>query len=222
MDCSPSPCPGYSGYYFKILPTDAPAAALATTGLSFADEIPNTTSTAQTVRISDLGSAPLTVSNVTVTGDYSITNGCTSPVAAGGGTCAVQVTFTPTALGERDGLLTIADNSAGSPRVVSLTGFGVVPAATVSPASLAFAAQTVGTTSASQPVTIMSGSPVALQITHIQTSGDFQETNNCGTTLTIVMPCTVNVTYSPTAAGNSTGTLTITDDAPDRPQTSFR
>ncbi len=42
-------------------------------------------------------------------------------------TCTINVTFTPTQLGQRTGTLTITDNAAGSPHTVSLTGAGTAP-----------------------------------------------------------------------------------------------
>jgi hypothetical protein len=53
----------------------------------------------------------------------SKTCGATSPPAA---SCAVDVTFRPpTARKTRSGTLAIADNAAGSPQTVALTGLGL-------------------------------------------------------------------------------------------------
>jgi hypothetical protein len=211
-------CSPFAAFMMKISPTDAPAAALSPGVLIFPALQVGATSSAQTLTVIDLGSAALTVSNVTITGDFSVQNNC-GTVSPAGGTCAVQVTFTPTATGTRTGTLTITDNSAGSPHTVGLTGHGAVPTATVTPDSLSFASQLVGTTNSAQTVTVTNLGPLGLQISHVQTTGDFSETNNCGTELDPTVYCTVNVTFAPTASGNRTGTLTITDNAPDSPQT---
>jgi Abnormal spindle-like microcephaly-assoc'd, ASPM-SPD-2-Hydin len=218
-DCQPNPpCSASDAYILRILPNNAPAAALTPALLTFPAQLLNTPSPPQSVTVSDLGSAALTVSNATVTGDFSIANGCAT-VTPAGGMCAIQVTFTPTTEGTRTGILTITDNSAGSPRTVQLSGQAASPLATLSASSLTFPAQLVGTTSSAQPITITNGGAVALQILHLQASGNFAENNDCGTTLMANNPCTVNVTYTPIAAGSDTGTLTITDSAANSPQT---
>jgi ASPM-SPD-2-Hydin domain-containing protein/HYDIN/CFA65/VesB family protein len=211
------PCSTSDGFFLKIVPTNAPAAALSPAALTFTPQMVDTASPAQTVTVIDLGSAALTVSNVAVTGDFAITNGCAT-VAAAGGTCAINVTFTPTAAGTRTGTLTITDNSVGSPRTLQLTGAGGLAAATLSASSLTFAAQPLGTTSSAQQITVTNGGAVALLISHIQASGDFSENNNCGTSLSAGGSCTINVLYAPTSAGAGTGTLTITDNASNSPQ----
>jgi hypothetical protein len=216
--CSRSNCSSTNAFLMKISPTDAPAAALTPALLGFPAQQVGTPSASQPVTVVDLGSAALTVSDATATGDFSLQNNCAT-VSPAGGTCAIQVTFTPTATGTRTGTLTITDNSAGSPRTVELTGQGAVTAATVAPSSLTFASQLVGTTSSAQTITVTNPGPLGLQISHVQASGDFSETNNCGTALTPGANCTVSVTFTPTATGNRTDNLTITDNAPDSPQT---
>jgi hypothetical protein len=108
----------------KISPTDGAAAALSPAAVAFPPQLVGTPSPAQPVTVVDLGSAPLTVSNAVATGDFSTQNGCVSAVAPAGGTCAIQVTFTPTAVGARTGTLTITD-SAASTQSVSLTGTAI-------------------------------------------------------------------------------------------------
>jgi hypothetical protein len=84
---------------------------------------------------------------------------------------------------------------------------------TISPTSLTFASQTVGTSSASQPVTLTNSGTSAVTGISVGASGDFSETNNCGTSLSANSSCTINVTFTPTAVGTRTGTLTVTDSA---------
>jgi hypothetical protein len=216
-NCLDDKCGSSNAFLMKVSPSDAPAAALTPALLTFPLRQVGTTSASQNVTIFDLGSSSLTVSNTSITGDFSIQTSCGTLTPAGG-TCAIPITFTPTAIGTRTGTLTITDNSAGSPRTVQLTGQGAVPTATVAPSSLAFASQAVGTTSSAQSVSLNTG-PLALQVSRVQSSGDFSETNNCGATIAANYGCTINVSFTPTANGNRTGTLTITDGAPDSPQT---
>jgi Bacterial Ig domain/Abnormal spindle-like microcephaly-assoc'd, ASPM-SPD-2-Hydin len=84
---------------------------------------------------------------------------------------------------------------------------------TINPTSLTFASQLVGTSSTSQPVTLTNSGTNALTGISIGASGDFSQTNNCGTTLSGNSSCTINVTFTPTIVGTRTGTLTVTDSA---------
>ncbi len=202
----------------KIAPTNAPAAALEPAALAFSAQALGVQSAAQTATVVNMGSSSLSVSNVSATGDFAVQDGCTTTVAAAGGTCALQVTFTPTATGNRTGSLSITDTSAGSPHTVQLTGVGGQSSVTLSPTTLSFS-QAANTTGTSQ-VTLTNPGTIPLQISSVQVSGaTFSETNNCGASVGAGGSCVINVSFSPTAIGNSTGTLTITDSAAGSPQT---
>jgi hypothetical protein len=209
---------GNDAVFLKIAPTDAPAAAVAPGTLVFPAQQIGTTSAASPITIFDLGSAALTVSSVLATGDFSAQQSC-GTVTASGGTCPVQVTFTPTAAGTRTGMLTITDNSAGSPRTVALSGTGSAATATLAPTSLSFGTQQPGTTSAPQTVTLTNSGAVPLTISKVDVSGPFGETNNCGAGLNAGQACTFNVTFTPTTTSTATGALTVTDSASGTPQT---
>lgn len=56
-----------------------------------------------------------------------------------------------------------------------------------------------------------------LIISSLQTTGPFATANTCGAPVTT--DCTVQVTFTPTASGTQTGTLTIADNAANSPQT---
>src|SRR5437667_145158 len=198
----------------------APVASLSPTSLTFASQAVGTTSGAQTVTLTNTGTATLATSSIVASGDFAQTNNCGSSVAVGGN-CRINVTFSPTASGTRTGSLRVTDNASGSPQTACLTGTGTAPTTTASrsPASLTFASQTVGTTSAAQTVTLTNTGSAALAITTISTSGDFAETDNCGSSVAVGGNCAINVTFSPTASGTRTGSLRATDNTSGSPQT---
>jgi hypothetical protein len=210
---------GGVAFIWKIGATDAPAAALEPAAISFPPQQVGVPSTTQTINVIDLGSAPLTISSVTTTGDFSVQNNCTTTVAAAGGTCTLVVTYTPSGVGTGNGTLTITDNSAGSPHTAQLTGQGAVPSVTVAPNTLSFPTQFVGSTSTGQTVAITNPGPLNFQISRIATTGDFAEANNCGAVIVSNGSCTVTVTFTPSATGNHTGSLSISDGASGSPQT---
>lgn len=84
---------------------------------------------------------------------------------------------------------------------------------TISPTSLTFSSQAVGTTSSPQVVTLTNNQTTAVTSISVSASGDFAQTNTCGTSLAASSSCTINVTFTPTLAGRRTGTLTVTDSA---------
>jgi len=136
-----------------------------------------------------------------------------------GGTCTITVTFTPTSTADQTGSVTLTDNAANSPQSVPLTGNGVAPAVAITPTSLTFPAQKVGTTSAPQNITLENYGNASLNISAVTISGDYLvSSNNCGSTLGVGLKCTIGVEFKPTATGSRPGNLMITDNAGDSPQ----
>ncbi|QHN03569.1 choice-of-anchor D domain-containing protein [Granulicella sp. WH15] len=93
------------------------------TSLTFPAQLQGTSSTAQTVTLTNSGTAAVTISNIAITGDFAKTTTCGTSLAAAG-TCTISVTFTPASAGERTGTITITDSASGSPHIVALTGTG--------------------------------------------------------------------------------------------------
>ena len=93
------------------------------------------------------------------------------------------------------------------------------PAVTLSSASLTFGAQNVHTTGVAQTVTLTNSGKAALTITSITATGDFAQTNTCGTSVAAGGSCSIAVTFTPAAAGQRTGTVSITDNASGSPHT---
>jgi hypothetical protein len=90
---------------------------------AFASQLAGTTSDPQTVTLSNTGTATLTISSITASGDFSASDTCGTSLVAGSN-CPISVTFHPTAGGSRTGTLTITDNAFDSPQHVALSGTG--------------------------------------------------------------------------------------------------
>jgi hypothetical protein len=202
----------------------APAVTLSPTSLKFPSLPLGSTSSVQTVTLTNSGSATLTLDTVAVTGtnasDFIAANKCAGTIPAGS-SCSINVTFKPTALGARAASLTLTDNATNSPQTVPLTGTGVATGAAVllSPASLAFS--TVVNTTSSQTVTITNDGNAALTINSISITGTsssaFTESNSC-TSINAGGNCIVTVRFAPVATGAQSASLTISDTASDSPQ----
>ena len=128
------------------------------------------------------------------------------------------VTFSPTAVGSATGTLTFNDSAIASPQTVSLSGTGSAPV-TFSANSINFSTVRVGTTSSARTVTLTNHLSSALTIAAVSASTGFTvASNTCGASIGAGANCTVGVTFSPTATGPATGTLTFTDSAVTSPQ----
>jgi hypothetical protein len=164
-----------------------------------------------------MGSAPLALSSITITGDFAETDTCGSNVPATGN-CTISVTFTPRAVGPRSGSVLVQDDAAGSPHTINLSGDGDGVVVSLAPVSLTFRGQPVGTSSAAQAAVLTNTGNATLNINSIQVTGDFSQTNNCPAALAPTSSCTMNITFTPTASGIRNGTLTINDNAQGSPQ----
>ena len=102
------------------------ALTLSPASLTFASQITQTTSGAQTVTVRNTGNVPVAIASIAASGDFAQTTTCGASLAINA-TCTISVTFTPTANGARTGAVTITDDATGSPRTVALSGTGIAP-----------------------------------------------------------------------------------------------
>jgi hypothetical protein len=199
-------------------PTGSPLTA-SPTSLSFGSVTTGSTSAAQTVTVTNPGGIAATVSSVSASAPFAETNTCGGSIAAGG-SCTVSVTYKPTAAGASNGTLSVASSAPSSPLTVALTGTGVTGAAALaaSPASVSFGSVAVGSTSAAQTVTVTNPGGSAATGVSVSAPAPFATSNNtCGGSIAAGGSCTVSVTYKPTAAGASNGTLSVASSAPGSP-----
>ena len=196
-----------------------PAVSLSASSLSFGSQTVATTSAPQALTLTNTGAATLNISSITVSGDFALTHDC--PAALGANlSCAISVTFTPTAVGTRTGVVTVVSDAPGSPHAVALAGTGLAgPAVAVSPASIHFPGNPLNIDCPAKIVTLTNTGDAPLAITGIVTSAEFSETNTCGSSLAAGASCAISIKFRPTQVGLKEGTLTITSDAPGSPHT---
>lgn len=194
--------------------TSLTTATTSAAALTFAAQNMGSTSSAQTLTVYNTGSIALTAAGIVTSGDFSETDNCqTAPIAAGG-SCAIEVAFTPTEAGARTGQLTLSANVYAGQITVDLSGTGIANGAvTPSPANVNFGNVTTGTTSAPLPVDVANASADAVPIHSISVSAPFVlASNSCGTTsLAAQSDCQIQVEFAPTQTGAATGTLTLND-----------
>src|SRR5439155_10223848 len=122
---------------------------------------------------------------------FAQTHTCGSSLAAGA-SCTINVTFTPAASSTMSATLTVADSATGSPQTAALTGAGVTSTVSLSPASLTFANQAVGTTSPAQFSTLANSGTTTITVSGETIRGDFAFAGlgTCGTSLAPGTSCT--------------------------------
>ncbi|HEY3971700.1 MAG TPA: choice-of-anchor D domain-containing protein [Candidatus Sulfotelmatobacter sp.] len=196
----------------------AASVVLSPASLTFATQTVNTTSAAQLVTLTNLGSEALAVTSITASAEYAQTNNCGSSVAAGAA-CSITVSFTPTSTGTQTGTITIADSAAAGSQTVSLSGTGAgAPTVSLSPISLTFGSQALDSTSAPKTITLTNTGSGPLTISSLTATGNYTETNTCGTSVPAGANCIITVFFTPTVTGSRHGTVVVTDDATNSPQ----
>lgn len=202
-----------------------PDATLSPISLTFATRLLRTTSAAQSVVLSNYGTAALDITSISLTGaqasDFHQSNTCGSSVAAGA-SCTINVTFMPTAINARTAKLSVSDNAPGSPQTVSLSGTGTE--VSFNPTSLHFGCQIpflkTSCSAPSQTITLTNTGTAILTISSISASPNppFSETNNC-TSVAPGKSCTIIVSFSSSSAGNFSGNVAATDNGGGSTQT---
>jgi len=211
-------------------PITGPIALLSTTSISFGTLSLGQTSSAQTLTITSNGGQALDLNTLAITGanasDFSETDTCHAPaVLQPGQNCSVLVSFTPSASGPRSAAVTITDNAAPPTESVALSGTGQnpAPAITFVPGSLSFGTVSQGASS-TMSVTVNNSGTAVLNITNVVLGGanasDFSSSSpTCNSPIAVNSACTLMITFTPQAPGLRSATVTLTDNAPDSPQT---
>ena len=174
-----------------------PVVSLAPGSLTFPGQQVGTTSAAQIVTLTNSGNMVLSVSDVQLTGDFAQTNDCSASLAASS-SCAINITFTPTASDTRIGTLTVSDNAASSPQTESLTG-------SESDFSLASAP-------GSDTVKAGSAATYSLKVSPVGGSFSSEVTLTCGG-LPAVTSCSLSPNAVTPGGSTATSTLSITTTA---------
>ena len=204
------------------------AVTLTGTGVTPLDPMPLTldfgtttpvgnTSASQNVSIGNGRQATAQPYTLTITGDFSIgANSCPNPMPGFIG-CVLPISFAPKTAGPQQGTLTISYPGITVQSVITLKGSGLGPGISL-PGTLNFGNQLVGTNT-TQALLLQSSGTAPLNIASMSITGDFTQTNDCGSSVSAGSSCTITVKFAPGATGARTGTLTVNDNAPGNPHT---
>jgi hypothetical protein len=154
--------------------------------------------------------ATVTVQSVNVSGDFVVLPNGSGGVSCAGtvmptGSCSVQVSFAPTASGERDGVLTVV--TSGGTATVALTGNGIAdPGVALNPVALNFASVPGALAAQTVVVTNTGATPVTVG-TVSASDPSFRVSSGCGVLLAGAS-CSVSVGFTPQST-TVLGTLTV-------------
>jgi hypothetical protein len=214
------------------IPLSTPRLDVSPTELAFGPRQIQTSGN-DSLRLTNRGAADLTISDVTINGpqrgDFSAAKGCAQSTLRPNGSCAVNITFTPSAEGERVATLVISSNDANSPLSVPLTGRGnplppeppAISRANLRPSQLAFSDQEIGGKGEEKTITVTSVGEAPLQIfgVNLQGASVFRVTaDSCKNG--IFAPrrtCFVTVFFAPRSSGDHRATLLIESNAAESP-----
>jgi phospholipase C len=178
--------------------------------------------------LTNWGTTAMTVNSTTVTGsDFSVSGGCKAKLAALGGSCTLNLVFTPKAAGTRTGTLTIVDTDPSSPQIVNLTGeasnvsFSIAPVIYGGKLSTGYPAPQPFGSSVTDKVTLVNKGTAPLTISSVAIAGQYgnqySETDNCVGTIAAAGKCTLTTVFKPTVSGFIPASLTVTSNDPESP-----
>jgi probable HAF family extracellular repeat protein len=200
--------------------------------LSFGEQLVGATSAEQSVSITNIGTAPLTIFGVSFTGegasDFALLTDIGGFTLGPGSTGTITLRFKPTAAGLRSANLSISDSAPGTPHLVALSGTGTAPRVRLGisrlegPRELEFERQPLGTTSGTQSVTLSNTGTAPLSINGVKLDGtnavEFAIASDTGeATLAPGASRTLTLRFTPGAAGLRGASLVFSDSAPGSP-----
>jgi hypothetical protein len=189
------------------------------TPLNFQAQLVGSTSTTRNVTLTNTGATALTISSMKARGQFGMTSTCGSSVAPEAN-CIISATFSPKSRGTKSGIISVADSASSKPQIIELAGAGTV--VTLSPASLTFGSQKVGTKSSPKLIRLTNTGTTSLTVSSVKFGGkdpgDFSQTNTCVGQVAAGASCTIGVTFKPIKTGSRSASVSVSDSGGASPQ----
>jgi hypothetical protein len=173
----------------------------------------------QNIILNNTGNAAVNISGIQVTGNGFAVSGIATPATIDAGhNATLTVTYTPTSAGSSTGTISVVNDASSTPLTIALSGAGVQPGLSVSPASFSFGSVVDGQTKA-QDFTITNTGTSTLTISQIGVSGAGYSVTGLTTPSSIAAgkSTTFSAQFAPAAAGSLTGIVSITSNASSTP-----
>jgi len=179
-------------------------------------------SASQNIVVTNTGFSAVKISSVSILGAAFTASGLTAPATINASqSVTLKATFAPTAAGSATGSITLVSDAANSPLTISLSGTGAAqPGLSISPGSFNFGSVVDGQTK-SQTFTVTNTGAASLTIAQLSVSAGAYSVSGLVTPATIAPgnSTTFSVLFAPTTAGTLGGTVSISSNAPNSPNT---
>jgi len=173
----------------------------------------------QAVSLTNTGNSAVSISQVTTTGGAGFTtSGISLPMnLAAGQSASLNVTFTPTQVGSVIGSVTVVSDASNSPSI-ALSAAAVRPQISIVPSSVSFGNVTVGATN-TQTMTLTNQGTANLNVSQATVSGSACGMSGYTMPMTLApgKSGTLTVSFKPTVAGSSSGSLAVVSNDPSSP-----
>jgi len=189
--------------------------SLSATTLNFGNVLVNGNVT-QAVTLKNSGQSDLQIAQIAVTGGEFSASGLAAPVTISAGqSMALQATFAPKAAGTATGAITVTSNATNPTSTVALSGSAVAASYTMSlsPSSLNFGNVSAGSSS-KQNLQVSNTGNSSVTVTQAVASGAGISVSGLGAPVTLApsQSLTLAVTFAPTTAGATAGSVTVTNN----------
>ncbi|MBN1283417.1 MAG: choice-of-anchor D domain-containing protein [Proteobacteria bacterium] len=211
-----------------------PSVRLVPVSVNFGSQEVGTTGPPQLITLTNSGMAPLNITAITASGEFSQTNDCPAALAAGAD-CTISASFSPSSEGAKAGAIEVTDDAADSPQRVALSGTGsAAPVSANLSITKAVAPDTAQCridvtctivvtntgSSAAENVVVMDTMPGGLAFVSASASQGACESGEASCSLGRLNAsdsASVAVVVRPTAAGTITNTATASSDSISQP-----
>ena len=191
--------------------TQLTSATIDPTALTFTSEPVGSATATQNITITNTGALALMPGLISIPADFTETDTCQNATVGAGGSCTIQVAFTPTMIGDRAGQLAVSANVPGGQLTASLSGAGLAAyKLTVNVSQLNFVVAAVGQASDAQTVTITNPGAVAANGLALTVAAPFSILQtSCTDSLAPGASCAASLIFTPVSLGNVAGALTV-------------
>jgi hypothetical protein len=194
----------YGGYLAKISPVNGSLALVTPAAVAFPGDSTLGFQNTYFAELRNLGSKPVTLSRPFTfsSSQFSETDQCGTTLAAGG-TCQLTILFNPAQSGPISGTMTIHSDAPNQPTIVPLSGIGSdQPALAASAYSLNFPTTLLGSSTASQTITITNNGNLPQAVSpDASEAPDYSFSNSCPTQLAAKASCQIAIAFAPNQLG---------------------
>jgi Abnormal spindle-like microcephaly-assoc'd, ASPM-SPD-2-Hydin len=173
----------------------------------------------QNITVNNSGSAALTISSATLTGQGFSISGLALPQTLSAGTSATfAAQFAPTLAGSSSGSISVSSNATGSPATIALSGTGVQGQLAAKPPSVSFGSVAVGS-NGSQSMALTNSGTASITISSAAVSGTGFSIAGLSAPITLSAGQSVgfSASFAPSSAGNASGSVSLASNAPGSP-----